>query len=217
LNFRVDEVAPAAHPSADLLSAYASGWIASPAQLCVNIHLEGCSACRKTVAALEQTEAEFVDALPGAPMEAGALSALLEALERTSPEPPLRPKRIGDVPLPKALWGMRPSPRRWIAPGFWAAHFPQAAADTWRAYVLRAPAGGRIPDHGHAGPELICVLRGGLSERGRSFHAGDFLEVAGGEHHDVVALDEICACFIACRGPLHFKGVARILKSTLGL
>jgi putative transcriptional regulator len=212
----LSQVEPSAHPSDELLSAYASGWIAWPAQLCVCIHLEGCEDCRRAVRAREADDAQFIEALPNAPMAPEALSALVAKLQATEPEPPPPVRRIGDVPLPAALARVKATSRRWLGPGYWVAHFPQASRDGWQAYLLRAPERARISEHSHSGPELVCVLSGELVEN-RPYRAGDFFEMAGGSHHEIVVGDGPCACFIANNGPLRFSGMAKLAKKLLDL
>lgn len=210
---------PASHPSASLLAAYASGWISWSGDLCVRVHLETCAVCREAVQGLEIAEADFVDALPEAPIAPDAVRDLVAKLEATPVEAGLPRKRamLGDVPLPQALDSTAIGRRRWLGPGFWIAPIKGGHSQGWRTYVLRAPAGLRLPRHGHAGPELTCVLAGAFDER-RRYGAGDFLENDGVSEHSLsVARDGPCACLIAHRGRLRWRGAAKVLGPMLSI
>jgi putative transcriptional regulator len=207
---------PAAHPSRELLSAYASGWIAWSAGLCVRVHLDACSECRDAVATLEAAEEPFIDQLPEAPLPEDAVSALLVKLQST-PVETREPKAVGDVQLPGAMAHVRVASRRWIAPGFWVAHLPEGRQEGWRTYILRAPPGARLPMHGHGGPELVCVLSGAFRDR-RRYGPGDFVEMPGGSDHSLVIDSQgPCACLIASKGAIQWKGAAKLLKSALSV
>jgi putative transcriptional regulator len=211
---RTAQATPAHHPRAELLAAYASGWSPWAADLCVRVHLETCSRCRNEVAELEQAEAAFVDGLPEAPMPAGRTEALLALLAATPVETP-GPAALGDVRLPSALRETALAPRRWIAPGFWVAPLRDGRRGGWRTYLLRVPAGQRLPAHGHSGPELACVLSGAF-EDGERFEAGDFAEEAGRARHSPQATrDGPCACLIAVRGSLITSGLSGPLLAAL--
>jgi putative transcriptional regulator len=214
--------APTAHPSSRLLDQHASGWLEWPPDLCVRVHLESCAECRAFVAAREVEAFDFVDDLPEAPMAPAALAALVARLEATPPALSSgTPRSLGDVRLPRALSGLSVAGRRWLKPGLWLAHVSGAGRaqppDDWRTYLLRAPPGLRLPTHGHRGPEYICVLSGVILN-GEAFHSGDFIETAAAvEHAMVVGPDEPCACLVAAKGRLSWRGAARLLNPLLSV
>lgn len=202
-----------------MLGAYASGWMPGAAGVCVEAHLERCAPCRRAVTSADQREAEFIDALPDSPMAPEALAGLLRKLDDAdfaSPRPRSRAS-LGDAPLPRALSQAVFGSRRWLAPGLWIAHLPEVESAGWRCYLLRAPAGQVLPMHGHSGPEFISVLSGGFDE-GRRYRAGDFIEIAPATHHRLrVTADGPCACLIASKGPLRWRGLARALRPLLSI
>lgn len=208
---------PSSHPSRRLLSAYASGWIPAAADLCIRVHLETCADCRAAVNQLEAAEADFVDALPDAPMAPETLAALIAKLKATlveASQAPIR-RRIGDVELPQALSRADILPRRWLRPGLWVAPIRFQSRNDWRAYLLRAPPGQRLPSHGHSGPELTCVLMGAFQD-GRTRREGDFVESARlSRHRLAVTRERPCACLVATKGPLIWRGLARLLNPIL--
>lgn len=209
----------ASHPSDQLLASHASGWIAWPADLCVRVHLETCADCRRAVAAREESEAAFVESLPDAPMAPEKLAALVARLEAAAVAPAAGAKRrrLGDLALPRALTQVGIRPRRWVRPGLWIAQIAGGDPNGWRTYLLRAPAGQRLPGHSHSGPELICVLQGAFHD-GRVRRAGDFVEnPRHSSHRLTVTRDGPCACLIASKGPLIWRGMARLLNPLLSL
>lgn len=210
--------APTAHPSKVLLAAFASGWLPASADLCVEAHLEGCVACRRAVEVLGSEEEAFIDGLPDAPLEPSALTALLDRLDAIPLE--AAPRRdivtLDDVALPAALSRFALAARRWIRPGLWVSHLRMETRDDWRTYVLRAPAGERLPAHGHSGPELVCVLTGAFNDGTTTYRAGDFVEASRLDHHRLVVTDDgPCACLIATKGRLVLRGAAQVVGHTL--
>jgi predicted ChrR family anti-sigma factor len=127
------------------------------------------------------------------------------------------PETVGDVPLPLATGRAGLGPRRWAAPGLWAAPIKTLPTDGWRGFLLRAPANTAIPHHGHVGAELIAVLMGAF-EDDRRVVAGDFVETCAGVRHSLrVTKDGPCACLIAWRGPVLWRGWSRLLTPLLGI
>lgn len=160
---------------------------------------------------LGAAEADFVDSLPEAPVDSDMLHHLARRMAAMPAAPAPAAKALGDVELPRALWDAEIAPRRWVRPGFWVAHLPAWRDDDWHVYLLRAPAGQKLPAHGHAGPELLCVLKGACVD-GRRRQAGDFVENPTGSHHHLaVTSDGPCACLIATKGALVWRGAARLL------
>lgn len=209
---------PLAHPSRELLSAYASGWIPWAADLCVRTHLETCAQCGQDLAELETAEATFVESLPEAPMAPDALNALLAKLAETAAEPePVASTTLGDVPLPASLRHVAFRPRRWLRPDLWVAHVDAPRREGWRIYLLHAPAGRKLPGHSHRGPELVCVLTGAF-EADERYAAGDFVESPGGSSHTVTVSPEgPCACLIATKGRLATSGAHRLFSTALSV
>lgn len=209
---------PQSHPSDELLRAYGVGWAPPAVELCVAVHLEGCARCAGFVREVEAAESETAHGLEPEPMAPDALAAMMAKLDAL-PVPTPRPERatLGDVPLPHALRRMRIAPRRWVRPGLWIAHLPEARHDGWRAYLLRAPPGQGLPTHAHSGPELICVLAGAFKDQ-RTHSQGDFVEdVAPKQHRLDVLKDDACACLIATKGPLRWQGWRRALGPMLSI
>jgi putative transcriptional regulator len=200
-----------------MLVEYARGLVGWGADLSVRVHLEACADCRREVSAFEEQEARLLDELPGSAMPAAALGQLMSRLADTKVEPPPSrlPRKLGDIPLTAALGELTFASRRWLGPGFWIAHLAEARPHGWRAYVLRAPAGAKLPAHDHVGTELTNVLMGSFSD-GVRYDTGDFIDTSKHERHSlIVSEDGPCACLVATDGPLRWSGWGAKLISPL--
>jgi putative transcriptional regulator len=184
----------------------------------VSAHLETCASCRAQVARFEEAEGRLIDALPPATLPADALERVLARLDSSDAGPTNDlTDTVGDVKLPFAAARAGVGPRRWLAPGFWAAPIQAAVHDDWRSFVLRAPARTVIPTHGHDGGELIAVLSGSFQD-GQRYRAGDFAEsIAHSEHALRVSADGPCACLIAVQGRIKWHGWSRMIRPLLGI
>lgn len=142
--------------------------------------------------------------------------ALDRALANLTPRAPA-PTRLGDVPLPRALIRQGLHTRRFMGPDFWLAPVRRTRRDSWRAYLLRAPAGAKIPAHRHLGQEYFQVLTGAVTDGGPHV-AGDFVGGAAGADHVLqVDANAPCACLIAVEHGARWRGVTRILSPWLGI
>jgi putative transcriptional regulator len=205
------------HPSTTVLAQYAAGALPLAPALVVNAHLGQCATCRGRVGDLEEAEGRLLASLPNAALADDAFEQVLARLP-TRPQPlRLTRRAIGDVPLPVAVARAGLSPRRYLTPEFWVAPVRASRADGWRAYVLRAPAGWKIPRHLHRGPEFISVLMGAFQD-GRRHAAGDFAEnLTNHEHELQVTAEGPCACLIAARGGARWRGLAGAITPLLGV
>lgn len=200
------------HPSSDLLKRFAAGDLPIAPALVIECHLEACPTCASGVSGHEEAHGQTLAALPDAPMRADALE---QALSKLAPQAP--PTRLGDVVLPRALARQGLHTRRFLGPDYWVAPVQRTRRDAWRAYVLRAPAGTKIPPHRHLGHEYFQVLMGSVSDSGRHV-AGDFVAgAAGGDHVLKVAADGPCACLIAVEHGAQWRGITRLLSPWLGI
>lgn len=167
----------------------------------------------------EEAEGALLEATPPIAMSADALPNLLRLIDRAdwAPEPAIGADELADIRLPSSIAQAGLGPRRWLAPGFWAAPVRAASTDDWRTYVLRTPPGVVIPTHGHRGGELVSVLTGAFID-GRRYEAGDFAEnVAGSDHHLRIDGAAPCACVISIQGRLQWRGWSRMIRPLLGI
>lgn len=201
------------HPSPDLLDRFAAGELPLAPALVVECHLEACPSCAANASRHEADHGEMLAELPDAPLRADALE---RALANLTPQV-AQPSRIGDVPLPQALVRQGLHTRRFLGPDFWLAPVRRTRRDSWRAYVLRAPAGTKIPAHRHLGLEYFQVLMGAVTDGGPHVQ-GDFVGGAAGSDHVLqVGADGPCACLIAVEHGAQWRGVTRLLSPWLGI
>jgi putative transcriptional regulator len=76
-----------------------------------------------------------------------------------------------------------------------------------------------VPDHGHGGLELTCVLQGAFRDEDMRFARGD-IEVATEEvdHTPIADISEDCICLAVTDAPLKFKGwLPRLAQPFLGI
>lgn len=210
------------HPSPALLVSYASGLIPRAPALIIICHLEACPACRAKVALLEEAGGRLMDSMAPTPLSADAFDRLMARIDTEGPVRhdrlgSARSEMLGDVLLPPAVVELGVAPRRWMGPGLWTAHLRLPPQDNWRAFVLRAPAGQRIPRHRHVGHELISVLQGAFRE-GLHYEAGEFQESGpDSAHGQEVTPEGACACLIAVQGEIEWRGMARLIRPMLGI
>jgi putative transcriptional regulator len=209
------------HASPAVLAGYASGALPSGPSLAVAAHLEACAACREAAGLFERIGGAMIDETAPAPMADDALALALARLERPAPAPvaAATDKTLGDVRLPKAVARQGVGPRRWAAPGIWVAPVRSKAKDDWRTYLLRAPAGMRLPHHDHRGLEFTAVLQGAFTDRTGRYAAGDFAEAEPDlDHSPHVTADGPCLCLISAERGTRASGVlARMLLPLLGI
>ena len=203
-----------------LLADYATGRIPTAPGLIVSAHLEACSACRDHVSAAEEAEGAALEASEPAPLRDDALIRALAAIDDSHRRPALADTvaaKLGDVRVPAAAARLGLKRRRFLAPGLWAASVKVDDADGWRAFLLRVPAGMKVPPHRHRGSELIAVLAGAFKD-GHLYRAGDFAANLADGDHDLQATDDgPCACLIAIQGRVQWRGWARMITPLVGI
>ncbi|RYG04953.1 MAG: hypothetical protein EON94_01060 [Caulobacteraceae bacterium] len=200
---------PNHHPSAALLTDYASGALRPVFAVVVSAHLEACPHCRATVAGLEALGGEMIAALPKSHLSDEAMGRVMAGIER-----PLSPAEPGPLPIDQRLPFGR---ERWLGPGM---SMRKADFDgQGLLYRLRLPPGQATFPHGHHGVEYTVVLKGAFNDGLETYAAGDFGEAHPGlEHLPHVTRDGECVCLIASEKPLramswvgrYFQTLARV-------
>lgn len=208
-----------AHPTDEMLRAFAADQLPVPLAVGVAAHCELCAACRNRV---HQHETElaaeaFDEPLPAAFDDAG-MSDMLDQILASPAE---------RVPAPPATQGwIEVDGERIALPGVLARHhqptwrqlgkvrhqglaFGQAAI---RASLLHIAAGGQIPEHTHRGYELTLLLSGSMQDGGVRYQRGDFIwRDASVVHTPHTA--EGCLCYTVQDAPIHFtRGLPRLLN-----
>jgi putative transcriptional regulator len=209
------------HPSQDLLLGYASGRLGRGPSLVIGVHLRACPACRAEVGRLEAVGGALLEAQAPTAMAPDALArALARIQEPRPPEPPPARARPGfeGIDLSAALEGLELGSRRWIAPGVWMRPVIRQGGRA-TTYLLRTGPGCRMPRHGHAGAEFVCVLEGGFTDETGQYGPGDFAESDEDlVHRPTADADGECLCLISSEGPMLMQSLAgRLLKPFFGL
>ena len=201
------------HPSPELIERFAAGKLPLAPSLVVESHMEACPACTARGARLEAVHGRALADLADAPLRADALDRALAALDAPTPGTP----SLGDTPLPAAIIRQGLHARRFIGTDYWVAPVRRARRETWRAYVLRAPAGTAILAHRHLGQEYFQVLMGSVVDGGLH-RTGDFVGGDKGVDHALRVTDDgPCACLIAVEHGARWRGAMRLLAPLLGV
>lgn len=190
------------HPSADILTAYASGAIEPGFGLVVGAHVEGCSHCRDQVRSFEAASGEALRGLEHAAMDGGALTAVMARLQQREA---VAATKLDRRPL---LQRLPLKSKKWVAPGVWVAAVDTPHAPDNRVYVLSVAPGSPTARHEHSGAEYCTVLKGAYRDELGLFQAGDF--AAADEdlnHQPVIQGDEHCVCLFATEGRLKPQGI----------
>lgn len=201
------------HPDTEMLTDYAAGSLGFGRSLCVSVHLENCPRCRSRVQQLDAVGASLLENL--APV-AVAEDGLQQLLARLDGEPIRAIKPVVARPLevpgvPRALAKLVPHGLENVA---WqrvtreldTAVLP-VGEDRDQVSLIRMKPGGTIGEHRHAGDELTVVLKGGFSDHGGVFKAGDFVRLGRGNPHQPIAhQNEDCICLAVQDAPIQFTG-----------
>lgn len=202
------------HPSDATLMAFGSGSLPEALALVVVCHLRACPECLAKIRLVETLGGVLLDQLPPAAMGANVLADTLKRLE-TAPSSAARDagEDTENELEPEQEWLPEPLRhyrlRRWrrIAPGVRQCIVVPRRPGGSSARLLRVEPMTSLPNHGHSGPELTCVLLGSFSDGGRRFAVNDISEIDEAVHHSPVSNQEGCTCLIATTGPWHFRGL----------
>lgn len=214
---------PHHHPCEATLLAYSFGNLPEASALAVACHLTFCRPCRRTAELVDVVGGILLDELPPDPLAGDRLERTMAQLAANAQAATAADDRaVAGGPE----WAWMPEPLRRYLPGRWSWIGPGAKqiivvrrdSQGSSARLLRLAPRAALPDHGHTGVELACVLRGSFSdERGR-FTAGDLCEAGPGFRHQPVAGSEDgCICLLATSGSLQLFGMlGRLAQWALG-
>lgn len=194
---------PRHHPPGDILAAYAAGALEPGFGLVVGAHLETCAHCARSVRGFEAASGAALADLPKSELSGDALARVLKRLDAPSAPAP------APAPDPRPLLErLTLKPKRWVAPGVWAAAVDTPHARENRVYVLRIAPGLPAARHEHSGAEFCAVLKGAYRDELGLFAAGDFAAVEGDlNHQPKVTPEGECICLFATEGRLKAKGL----------
>jgi putative transcriptional regulator len=219
-------LAPTHHPPEELLIDYASGAVSEAEAMMIDIHLGACRQCQRTAQAALAIGGALLDSIAPARLPRTLFDRTLRAIDALEPisasapaaatlpafsdawPAPLR-RRLSASPL--AAWRRLPA-------GFRALRVP-FKDESSRLWVMQAP-GGRGPlRHSHTADEWTVVLEGGFTDETGTYAAGDFVYMAPGDEHTMVAEPgEGCVCLLLMREqPRYLTLVGKLLAPLLRL
>ncbi len=222
-------MSPRHHPSDATLMAYAAGTLAAGPRLVVDIHLDACPHCRAAVRAFEAVGGALLETIESAPMAAGALDALFARIDAEdaagvampsieTPAEPVAPATPDGIVLPARLAAHRVGRWRRIGSALAFARVEIDGDADANVILLRIPAAGGAPRHGHTGREFTQVLVGGFSDGRDAYGPGDLVEADEHvDHRPQVDADGECICIAAVEGRLRIHGIGRLLQPFVGL
>lgn len=197
------------HPSNDFLMEHAAGTLPVAQAACISAHLNYCDRCRRVHDHMQNIGGVMLERLEPVPVSEAVLDAVLGRLGE--PEPLHHPQAKAAVDLPALLSRIINgdfSQLVWkrITKSLSISYLSTGDSD-YEFALYRIAAGGRIPEHQHAGTEMTLVLEGGFSDSKGHYQPGDFIYRVADEKHAPVALDgEDCICLAVLDAPLRFTG-----------
>jgi putative transcriptional regulator len=215
---------PSHHPSAELLSAAASGALTPAVNRIVTAHAALCPHCRATTAKLETLGGVGLEQEASADLAPNALENALAAIAR---EP-----SVSKAPhLPEPLAALPREIREFVAPAFgkraWRSggigfkifdlDLPETAnGESFQ--LFRIEPGSGPPLHTHDGLEFTLVLTGAFKDETGLYRPGD-LETGDQSltHRPVAEAGEVCFALAVTTAPLKFKGTLGLLQRVLNL
>jgi putative transcriptional regulator len=210
-------VSTLSRPDDETLLHHAAGRLDAGFALVLDTHLALNSTSREIFTQFEEIGGLLLDECAPAPVEPSALNVVLAALDKPAREDPRvsrEAQSFTDMPsgltLPPPLVGRRMGPWRWIAPGVRSRRIDVSPDSASRAFLLEIAPGVRIPQHGHEGREMTCVLRGSFVDRGQRHTECSFSRADEEDKHDIFVDSQTpCVCLVAFEGrtrPTHWTG-----------
>ena len=201
---------PTHHPDDMMLMDYASGSLGEASSVVLATHLALCPGCRHAVREMEAVGGALLEALEPDALSPGALDAMRARLdasyERVSVCPNVRVARpLFPEPL-RSYVGEDPALLRWrrLLPGIQDVAIRLGGGGDAR--LIRTKGGVAMPQHSHAGLELVLVLQGGFSDIAGHFVRGD-VEISDERvDHKPVADPEGCLSLCVHTGQLRLTG-----------
>jgi putative transcriptional regulator len=198
------------HPSEATITSYATGSLPEGLALVVATHLFACPVCRRLNQTLEAVGGVMLEDLPPASMAPDALALVLARSERPVPaRKPLRTEPGLPPPLNHCSFGP------WWPVGAGIRWRPLRVGGSAWAGLLQVAPGRALPQHGHDGLELTCVLQGSFSDATGQYRAGDVAEPDGDDHQPRVDSPDTCLCVIASEG-MRLRGLLGLAQRLLG-
>ncbi len=214
------------HPSDALLLDYGTGAMSEGWSLAIATHLALCPVCRARVAGVEADGGSLLDMLAPTLLASSTLDAVLGRLDEdaaldvaSTASAPAAGRPLLPEPL-RSYVGSDADGVPWqrLGRGAYQYLIPLPGSQV-SARLLRIPAGGPVPEHGHRGLELTMVLCGAFSDVTGTYARGDLQEADDDLLHQPHAVDGAdCICLAVTEAPLRFTSLAaRMVQPFLGI
>ncbi len=196
------------HPDARLLNEFASGALPLAQSLCVSVHLNYCSRCRRNHRGLQHLGSAMFSKLQPQVVGDSVLDAVLSRLDEEAPLTFPRPEQRDDSypALVQRLMSRDYDELEWdrVTPSLRVSRLRTGDREhEFAFYHIRA--GGTIPRHRHRGTELTQVLEGSFSDESGVYREGDFLlRDAEDQHTPTASRDGDCICIGVLDAPIRF-------------
>lgn len=211
------------HPEAQVLVEYTSGTLALAPSIAVTTHLQLCGTCSGTTDVLNQLGGEILDQVEATPVSKKLLEKVLASINEEPNIDPTRKSPTGYVDnvahaLPNYVRQLLPQGNlhwQFLSPSLRVATLSVGEEENELA-LHRIKAGGKAPEHNHAGQEITVVLTGTFSDEDGIYQPGDFIVRQPGDvHRPMAAQNEECICLSVLAAPIKLTGINRLMNPFL--
>lgn len=211
------------HPDPEVLVEYTSGTLALAPSIAVTTHLQLCGTCSGAADSLNQLGGAILDQTEITPISENLLEKVLTSINQ---EPSLNPvqkittEAADDVAhaLPSYVRELLPEDNlqwQFLSPSLRIATL-SVGEEEYELALHRIKAGGKAPEHNHAGQEITVVLTGTFSDEDGIYQPGDFIVRQPGEiHRPMAAQNEECICLSVLAAPIKLTGINRLMNPFL--
>ncbi|WP_298452928.1 ChrR family anti-sigma-E factor [uncultured Marinobacter sp.] len=197
------------HPDSLSLMEYSAGNLSEPHALCIRLHLDKCSHCRRQVDTLDSLGAVMMEQQPKVSVSGAMFDDILARIDSSpelKPQATVPPKTsllqkllgedINNLPWKRQLGDVSVLDITEKFPG-----------QNEQVVLQKLVAGGKAPAHTHRGTETTIVLQGMFSDQKGVFNQWDFVVLNEQDEHKPIALgSEDCITLSVLSAPLKLTG-----------
>lgn len=207
----------------EIYAAYAAGALSGPMRLLVDARARLDPETARARDAAERAAGLFLESLDPAPLETGALEAVLARLDAEDARAPAQGEenprdRVADLRgLPDPVRKIAQGKGGWRFAGPGVRMIKLMREGEARAELIRVQPGRGAPRHGHTAREFTLVLRGAFHDGLGRYPAGTLCAAdPSTEHRPVAEPGEACIALIVAEGPPAFTGPLGWVQRALG-
>ncbi len=212
------------HPDPQALVEYSSGTLALAPSIAVTTHLQLCRTCADATSSLNNLGGDMIDQAEATPVSEDLLQKVLSSIDeeptKNSDHNRTRSSVVDDVAhaLPHYVRALLPQGSlqwQFLSPSLRVATLSVGEEENELA-LHRIKAGGKAPEHNHAGQEITVVLTGTFSDEEGIYQPGDFIVRQPGDvHRPMAAQNEECICLSVLAAPIKLTGINRLMNPFL--